>query len=97
MKATDHGIPTNFSTPLTLTIRVKDVNDQPPLFDRKTIPTPYEVSFKENETSQACTNVSVAVDRDSEFAFTIICYYIVGRSSVVAVVVEGVGEGEGGG
>lgn len=78
VKATDHGFPNNYSTSLTLTVRVKDVNDQPPVFDRNVIATPYEVSFWENETSQACNNVSVAVDKDSEFTFTIICYYLVG-------------------
>ncbi|XP_070186164.1 cadherin-23-like isoform X3 [Littorina saxatilis] len=78
VKATDNGIPTNFSKSLTLLVRVKDINDEPPEFDRKTIATPFEVKFKENETSQACANVSVATDKDDNSEFTIICYYLVG-------------------
>ncbi|XP_076454243.1 cadherin-23-like isoform X3 [Babylonia areolata] len=78
VRATDHGIPRNFSTELTLEVRVRDVNDEPPKFDRRTLPTPYVVKLKENDTDQDCVSVGVAVDGDSEADFTTICYYLKG-------------------
>lgn len=70
-------MPTSFSSDLTLIVRVLDVNDQPPEFDRTTVPTPYMVHFRENEAGQ-CASVAVAVDRDSDPRFTIICYHLEG-------------------
>jgi hypothetical protein len=84
--ATDHGVPNNLSSSLTLTVRVRDVNDQPPMFDRNVLATPHPVSFNENQTSQACQNLSVAKDNDSNVNFTIICYYLVGEWYMVVVV-----------
>ncbi|KAL8591925.1 hypothetical protein ACOMHN_039978 [Nucella lapillus] len=78
VRATDHGIPRNFSTEMDLVIRVRDVDDQPPMFDRQSLPTPYVVRLRENDTTQACVNVSVAVDKDTESEFTTICYYLKG-------------------
>ena len=78
--ASDHGVPTNFSTSLALTILVTDVNDHPPVFDRLLLPEPYVVEFWENNTQQNCHNVNVAVDGDSDQQFTVICYHLVGAS-----------------
>lgn len=78
IRASDKGVPSSLSSDMTLIIRVQDVNDQPPEFDRTTVPTPYPLHFREKESPQ-CANVSVAVDRDSELNFTIICYYLYGE------------------
>ncbi|XP_046351403.2 cadherin-23-like isoform X2 [Haliotis rufescens] len=76
VRATDRGVPRNYSTDLTLTVRVKDVNDEKPKFDRTLYPTPYPVAVAEESDSACAGNISIAKDNDINFNFTIICYYI---------------------
>ncbi|XP_067673633.1 cadherin-23-like isoform X2 [Haliotis asinina] len=77
VRATDRGVPRNYSTDLTLTVRVMDVNDEQPKFDRSLYPTPYPVAVAE-ESDSACAagSVGIAKDNDINLNYTIICYYI---------------------
>ncbi|XP_050394981.1 cadherin-23 isoform X6 [Patella vulgata] len=77
VRATDRGKPRNYSTDLSMTIEVKDVNDQEPEFDRSKIETPYKMSVLEESNAECVGNVSIAEDKDFDSNFTIICYYIV--------------------
>lgn len=79
VRATDRGVPRNYSTDLTLTVLVKDVNDEKPKFDRTLYPTPYPVAVAEESDSACAGNISIAKDNDINFNFTIICYYIYGQ------------------
>nr|KAG5714955.1 hypothetical protein BaRGS_000443 [Batillaria attramentaria] len=83
VRASDHGIPQNHSRDMTLIVKVLDTNDQPPMFDRNKVASPYVVRMAENENvgqngKQQCPNVTVAEDKDSDPENAIICYYLFG-------------------
>ncbi|KAH9494388.1 hypothetical protein Btru_021753, partial [Bulinus truncatus] len=76
VEAKDQGVPVPFSATLTMIIVVIDKNDHKPEFVGLSVP--YPVGVVENQ--QSCTNVSLAIDRDLNSTYTIICYYLIGSS-----------------
>ncbi|XP_035824585.1 cadherin-23 [Aplysia californica] len=74
VQAADQGFPTPAKTSLTLIVVVQDKNDHKPEFVG--LSAPHVIRMKENETS--CANVSLAIDRDLNTTFTVICYYLIG-------------------
>ncbi|CAL1529751.1 unnamed protein product, partial [Lymnaea stagnalis] len=76
LEARDLGIPIPFIATVTMVILVQDKNDHKPEFVGYKVP--YPIGIVENQL--VCTNVSLAIDRDVNMNFSIICYYLVGSS-----------------
>ncbi|XP_059167286.1 cadherin-23-like isoform X3 [Physella acuta] len=72
----DLGTPIPFSSSVTMTIFVMDKNDHKPEFDG--LGVPYQIGMVENR--MGCVNLSLAIDKDLNINFTLICYYIIGSS-----------------
>jgi hypothetical protein len=74
--ALDQGVP-QFEDRRTISVTLRDENDNPPQFDREMIPIPYPVYVLEETTNVLVANLNLANDPDSNDN-AIICYFLVG-------------------
>ncbi|XP_055876010.1 cadherin-23-like isoform X3 [Biomphalaria glabrata] len=84
LEARDQGVPVPFTATVTMTIIVIDKNDHKPEFVN--LPAPFPIAIVENQ--QSCTNVSLAIDRDLNSTYTVICYYLIGSSLLETFILD---------